>query len=250
MCRTDNNKMIFRVWLFFCIFSEGEVSHTYGPLDGSLYATVRTKKQETEVEAGPSNCSPGPGGVGSGAAVISSVHTVSMDSGISSAGNGLLNQPTPSYPDHHRALDELLNDMLLTVENIPDLKLDLGGGGGVGSSGVPHSADRAPQSSVDSRPSRGSDPEQDIPYHARQHSQPFTYGSVPAGGDNMLRAQPGLSSPSLVRKASFKGESSPSSASHVPVNGTVSPPPPSRDIRRSTSSHSVPTARSPDFHEG
>lgn len=231
--------------------NEAEVNHTYGPLDGSLYATVRTKKQETEVEAGPSNCSPGQGGVGSGAAVISSVHTVSMDSGISSAGNGLLNQPTPSYPDHHRALDELLNDMLLTVENIPDLKLDLGGGGGGSGSGGPHSATAADRalSSVDSRPSRGSDPEQDIPYHARQHSQPFTYGSVPSG-DTMLRAQPGLSSPSLVRKASFKGES-PSPSSHVPVNGTVSPPPPPpRDIRRSTSSHSVPTARSPDFHEG
>lgn len=171
-----------------------------------------------------------------------------MDSGISSAGNGLLNQPTPSYPDHHRALDELLNDMLLTVENIPDLKLDLGGGVGGSSGVVPHSAERTPQSSVDSRPSRGSDPEQDIPYHARQHSQPFTYGSVPAGGDSMLRAQPGLSSPSLVRKASFKGDTT--SASHVPVNGTVSPPPPIRDIRRSTSSHSVPTAGSPDFHEG
>lgn len=210
------------------------MSHTYGPLDGSLYATVRNKKQEAEVEAGPSNSSPGTN-VGGGTAVISSVHTVSMDSGISSAGNGLLNQPTPSYPDHHRALDELLNDMLLTVENIPDLKLDLGS---------PHSVqcDRA-QSSVDTRPSRGSDPDQDIPYHARQDSRPFTYGSVPTG-DTMLRAQAGLSSPSLVRKASFKSDSS----AHAPVNGTVSPPP--RDIRRSTSSHSVPTARSPDFHEG
>lgn len=178
--------------------SEGEVSHTYGPLDGSLYATVRGKKGEG-------------GSVSGGAgAVISSVHTVSMDSGISSAGNGLLNQPAPTALDHHRALDELLTDMLLTVENIPDL----------------------PPPSVDSRPPRAAD--LDIPYHARQDSRPFTYGSVPSG--DMLRAQSGLSSPSLVRKAS--------------TNGT----PQHRDVRRSNSSHSVPTppptTRSPDFHEG
>uniref|UniRef100_A0A1B6CBI1 SH2 domain-containing protein n=1 Tax=Clastoptera arizonana TaxID=38151 RepID=A0A1B6CBI1_9HEMI len=118
--------------------------------------------------------------------------------------------------------------LLMTAENIPDLKLDL--------DSPPHPArcDRA-QGSVDARPSRGADPE-DIPYHARQDSRPFTYGSVPAG-ETMLRAQAGLSSPSLVRKASFKSD--------PPVNGTVSPPP--REIRRSTSNHSVP---SPDFHEG
>lgn len=161
--------MLDWVCVFVCV-TDGEVSHTYGPLDGSLYATVRHKKGASE---------------GAGA-VISSVHTVSMDSGISSAGNGLLNQPTVAA---HRALDELLSDMLMTVENIPDLPPEA----------------RAP----------------DIPYHARQDSEPFTYGSV--GPGDMLRPQSGLSSPSLVRKT-------------IP--------------RRSNSSHSVPTARSPDFHDG
>ncbi|XP_075211677.1 focal adhesion protein tensin isoform X4 [Lycorma delicatula] len=172
--------------------NEGEVSHTYGPLDGSLYATVSKKQLEAAAAAGGSPGAVGCSGAASGGgAVISSIHTVSMDSGISSAGNGLLNPPT----DHHRALDELLNDMLLTVENIPDLK--------------PGDLDDCPH-------------QDDIPYHARQDSRPFTYGSVPT--DSML----GLSSPGLVRKASLKGDSP-------------------RDLRRSTS---VPSARSPDFHEG
>ncbi|KAG8311639.1 hypothetical protein J6590_038664 [Homalodisca vitripennis] len=202
------------------LVADGEVSHTYGPLDGSLYATVRSKKGEGVESAG--------GGGGAAAPVISSVHTVSMDSGISSAGNGLLTQPAPSYPDHHRALDELLSDMLLTVENIPDL---------------PAATAQTPAAApVDCRPSRTAD--HDIPYHARQDSRPFTYGSVPTG--EMLRAQAGLSSPSLVRKASFKGDSVASS----PVNGTSASVTLHRDVRRSNSSHSVPTARSPDFHEG
>lgn len=48
------------------LFSE-EVNHTFGPLDGSIYATVAKK----------SDLSPG---------AVSSPLTVSMDSGISSAG--------------------------------------------------------------------------------------------------------------------------------------------------------------------
>lgn len=48
--------------------------------------------------------------------------------------------------------------------------------------------------------------QQNIPYHAREHSQPFTYGSVAEAGSKggngtgMLKMQSGLSSPSLVRK--------------------------------------------------
>lgn len=164
--------------------------------------------------------------MGAPGAVISSVHTASMDSGISSAGNGLL-QPAP---DHHRALDELLSDMLLTVESIPD---------------PPAVENRTVRSAEldSSRTTRGAD--HDIPYHARQDSRPFTYGSVPTpspSGD-MLRAQSGLSSPSLVRKASFKD--TPVHV-HTHVNGVAN----HRDVRRSNSTHSVPVARSPDFHEG
>lgn len=42
--------------------------------------------------------------------------------------------------------------------------------------------------------------DEDIPYHARQTSQPFSYGATP----DMIKHQKLLSSPSLVRKASFK----------------------------------------------
>jgi hypothetical protein len=82
-------------------------AYTPGPLDGSLYATVSKKS--------PSGHSPSQPGV-------HSPHTVSMDSGISSAGNGGQAQATSATTnDHQKMLDQLLSDMLLTVENIPDL---------------------------------------------------------------------------------------------------------------------------------
>ncbi|XP_053621802.1 tensin-1 isoform X1 [Plodia interpunctella] len=68
----------------------GEAAHTFGPLDGSIYATV--------VRAGG-----GPG----------SPLSASMDSGISSAGR----RAAPSPPDE---LDALLGDMLRTVSALPD----------------------------------------------------------------------------------------------------------------------------------
>lgn len=42
-----------------------------------------------------------------------------------------------------------------------------------------------------------------IPYHAREHSKPFSYGNIPSTGADgkMLKMQSGLSSPSMVRKA-------------------------------------------------
>ncbi|XP_048483378.1 tensin-2 isoform X2 [Plutella xylostella] len=65
-------------------------AHTFGPLDGSIYATV--------VRAG---------------GVPSSPLSASMDSGISSAGR----RAAPSPPDE---LDALLGDMLRTVSALPD----------------------------------------------------------------------------------------------------------------------------------
>lgn len=44
----------------------------------------------------------------------------------------------------------------------------------------------------------------DIPYHARQTSQPFSYGAT----NDMIKHQK-LSSPSLVRKATMRGHTSP-----------------------------------------
>ncbi|KAJ0181854.1 hypothetical protein K1T71_002576 [Dendrolimus kikuchii] len=68
-----------------------EGTHTFGPLDGSIYATV---------------VRPGGGGP-------SSPLSASMDSGISSAGR----RAAPSPPDE---LDALLGDMLRTVSALPD----------------------------------------------------------------------------------------------------------------------------------
>ncbi|XP_046961886.1 tensin-1 isoform X2 [Vanessa cardui] len=67
-----------------------EAAHTFGPLDGSIYATV--------VRAGGGPSSP---------------LSASMDSGISSAGR----RAAPSPPDE---LDALLGDMLRTVRTLPD----------------------------------------------------------------------------------------------------------------------------------
>ncbi|XP_047516314.1 tensin isoform X3 [Pieris napi] len=68
----------------------GEAAHTFGPLDGSIYATV------VRASGGPS-----------------SPLSASMDSGISSAGR----RAAPSPPDE---LDALLGDMLRTVSALPD----------------------------------------------------------------------------------------------------------------------------------
>ncbi|XP_023717089.1 tensin-1 isoform X4 [Cryptotermes secundus] len=381
---------------------EAEVSHTYGPLDGSLYATISKKQQqelqhhqeqrqqlqvsreETPVRGAQQELAVG------GAAVIGSPHTVSMDSGISSAGNGLLLhkhnlhhsnsnntsnasstspppplsslnghagsllQPSPSASttttplspqDHHRALDELLNDMLLTVENIPDLppstsspygnrsfattrhvatlddlqppqpfqhhsppsvatcdvsslpstarsasgnippakQLNNGYGSNISAPGGGGDRTNVANTStvlddlVDVNYIDDTETDESIPYHARQDSRPFTYGAIPtspqqqtaSGGSTMLQMHPGLASPSLVRKASFRGgagtpKGSPvsstttlrqssliSSAQPSPpeefVDGDLSGVSPTRDYRYNNGATSP---RSPEFHDG
>lgn len=75
--------------------------------------------------------------------------------------------------------------MMLTVQSIPDLK---------------------PQRERDNFDNvRYIDEEEDknIPYHARQDSRPFSYGV----NSTMITESKGLSSPSLVRKASFNKSS-------------------------------------------
>lgn len=324
---------------------------------------------------------------GGGAAAIGSPHTVSMDSGISSAGNGLLlhkhhlnhsnsnntsnasstspppqtalnghagsllqaspstSTTTPLAPqDHHRALDELLNDMLLTVENIPDLPpsasspygnrsfattrhvatLDdlqpprqfqhrhsppsvatcdvinlpstarnippakqLKNGYGSDDISAPGGGDRTNVTNtstvlddlVDVNYIDDTETDENIPYHARQDSRPFTYGAIPtspqqqstSGGQTcstMLQMHQGLASPSLVRKASFRGGAGTSKGSPVSsmttlrqpshmssqpsppedfVDGDVSGVSPTRDYRYNNGSMSP---RSPEFHDG
>jgi len=219
-----------------------------------------------------------------------SVHTTSMDSGISSAGNGL--QPPSAEvtavgglsSENQRALDELLNDMLLTVEGIPDLKP---------SSAYQHHQTRALTKNDLQRPQRppsaGGDaryhaccpvsaaarqsvngrgreqartgslsgtspktsvstPNQDtaldeIPYHARQDSRPFTYSVIPH--DTMTHGQTSvLSSPGLVRKASFK---TPNGVA-VPVGGGMA----NGSTRTYNDYQRTPLdgTRSPEFFDG
>ncbi|XP_030754213.1 tensin-2-like isoform X3 [Sitophilus oryzae] len=181
-----------------------DVNHTFGPLDGSIYATIAKKPEIT--------------------GAVSSPLTVSMDSGISSAGHQqnanttassgspppTSAQPSPLTPeDQHRELDELLSDMMLTVQSIPDPKPS----GTVAASGS-STAGAHHQFSLDNvryideeeeKPAAGGyrreyqrEEEKDIPYHARENSKPFSYGI----NQDMIGESKGLSSPSLVRKAS------------------------------------------------
>ncbi|KAL1496975.1 hypothetical protein ABEB36_008015 [Hypothenemus hampei] len=174
-----------------------DVNHTFGPIDGSIYATIAKKPE----------LSPG---------AVSSPLTVSMDSGISSAGHQqnantnasgsppLTAQPSPLTPeDQHRELDELLSDMMLTVQNIPDLKPNHHGT----TAGREHQQDFSNVRFIDEEDSHNpygiidhqkDDEKEVIPYHARENSKPFSYGI----NQDMIGESKGLSSPSLVRKAS------------------------------------------------
>lgn len=63
--------------------------------------------------------------------------------------------------------------------------------------------------------------EDNIPYHAREHSQPFSYGNILPNGEpdpRMIKAQTGLTSPTLVRKAFNNRLSSTSSTSNLSYN--------------------------------
>ncbi|KAK5646403.1 hypothetical protein RI129_004867 [Pyrocoelia pectoralis] len=128
-----------------------------------------------------------------------------MDSGISSAGHQqnahtnastsppLTAQPSPLTPeDQHRELDELLTDMMLTVQSIPDVK--------------PRQSPSVTNGSFNLEHVKYIDEEEDknIPYHARQDSRPFSYG---VNSSMINESKGGLSSPSLVRKASFNKSS-------------------------------------------
>lgn len=78
--------------------------------------------------------------------------------------------------------------MMLTVQGIPDLKPQRQPGDDFGLENVRY---------IDE------EDDKNIPYHARQDSRPFSYGV----NSNMIGDNKGLSSPSLVRKASFNKSS-------------------------------------------
>lgn len=96
--------------------------------------------------------------------------------------------------------------MMLTVQSIPDLK--------------PQQRPIA-NDSFDLENVRYIDEEEEknIPYHARQDSRPFSYGV----NSNMIGDSKGLSSPSLVRKASFNKSNGDTRSKVQVYSGSKSP---------------------------
>lgn len=256
-CRGDATLDEIQEWISKFLVADitgREVSHIYGPLDGSLYASVA--KKASPVTAGT-------------ATTIGSPRTVSMDSGISSAENGLQNNnsnassasPAPaSSLDTQRAWDELLREMQITVESISDIappsmtrSATYAGPSAQRShsrqtvaahSTLPSSSAASGVSILDDLDSVAyiDDPEE-IPYHARQDSRPFTYGAAP--GPEMLRGQPGLSSPSLVRKASFGKSTSFDKFDKYDVNSWTLKSPKSEASWSNRSEHAWTTSTTP-----
>ncbi|XP_071518821.1 tensin-3 isoform X6 [Panulirus ornatus] len=275
----------------------GVVSHTLGPLDGSLYATVTKKRQPPPASPhspvsphAPSAYTPSPHGL------VNGRYAASIDSGIASsnsAGAAPVSPPTsdtsqtsgesrgtaaavttgrvgaggaPPLVDA-RQLDELLQGMLLDIQSIPDLRPGQTPAPDIDSircpdfSMAPKTEARpsvAPRSSgeaiihqygtqVPHSPVNGhsgstthdslldtslSTTAEDLPYHARTDSKPFSYGAVTSspllerrrtaseGGGEGVQAppspsihrrnsrealgqpRPGLESPRLVRRMS------------------------------------------------
>lgn len=101
--------------------------------------------------------------------------------------------------------------MMLTVQSIPDVKPS------------PTTSSSSKAASFDLDNVRFIDDEEDrnIPYHARQDSRPFSYGV-----DNAMiqDTSKGLSSPSLVRKASFNKSPSGGDPPLKKVQAQVYPP--------------------------
>ncbi|KAK3870859.1 hypothetical protein Pcinc_023954 [Petrolisthes cinctipes] len=280
------------------------VSHTLGPLDGSLYATV-TKKRHQPLPASPhSPLSPHALGPAHTHSPHASAHTpsphglvngryaASIDSGIASsnsagaapvspptsdtsqasgdsrgtaaavapgrAGSGVAGVSAPAAPPvvDARQLDELLQGMLLDIQSIPDLRpslttapdidsikcpdfttpcpppprmetrRDVGDGAPLHSPVNGYSGSTTQDSLLDTSMSTTDD----VPYHARTDSKPFSYGAITSsprlgrrrtsseGGEGQAPPSPsihrrdsretlhqhraGLESPRLVRRMS------------------------------------------------
>ncbi|CAH1962314.1 unnamed protein product [Acanthoscelides obtectus] len=137
--------------------------------------------------AGHHQAKPGSGGALGTTATTATLSSSSPPPASSSAGSS---HPSPSAAsgttteEQHRELDELLSDMLLTVQSIPDVQT---------TASRQHQARYGSQNHA----AASGEDEQGIPYHARQTSQPFSYGV----NATMIGDSKKLSSPSLVRKA-------------------------------------------------
>ncbi|XP_063612872.1 tensin-2-like isoform X7 [Penaeus indicus] len=261
----------------------GGVSHTLGPLDGSLYATVTKKRPQPPASphspvsphAPSATHTPSPHGL------VNGRYAASIDSGIASSNSAAAAPVSPPTSDTSRTsgesrgtaaaavtagrvgagvapppvdarqLDELLQGMLLDIQSIPDLrpsqtpapdidsircpdfsmapKTESRPSMTARSSGDASSAPPPPLSPVngfsgstthdsllDSSLSTTAD---EMPYHARTDSKPFSYGAV-------------TSSPLLGRRrtASEGGEGGPQ-------------PPPSPSIHRRNSRETLGQAR-------
>ncbi|XP_046398988.1 tensin-2 isoform X2 [Ischnura elegans] len=264
---------------------EEEVNHLTGPLDGSLYATI-SKSPTSPANAAAFEDSSRRARERAAPRQGANRRSRSMDPVFGGGETSAVEVAPPSYArsvgspelsvaEEHARLDELLGDMLQTVQNIPDLddaKVPSLKDGGPSSLPSPITEDGSDSRrreeelllsleedhhrhhSIGSREERvrrgrgegGGGPragEEDIPYHARQDSRPFTYGAVPervaerrrllareeedgGGGeeegeeagasdgccavDEDMRAKqqlpPGLQSPGLVRKVSSAGQ--------------------------------------------
>ncbi|XP_071450717.1 tensin-2 [Hetaerina americana] len=280
---------------------EEEVGHLSGPLDGSLYATVskspttspagdlETPRRKRSVgrdktststgggeDEGRAGSSAGSGRGGRGGRSMDPVFGVGGRGEISPAAYAAFGGSQDASPggvsEDHARLDELIGDMLMTVENIPDLadaaatpsptaatntarpraaveeeveELAVVEGMRRGEAALPSlEEERARGKARRGRGEGGAASaalvgEEDIPYHARQDSRPFTYGAVPErvaerrrllaeeeessgadrdwcgeeeeAADEMRTKQqqpPGLESPGLVRKVSSAGQRS------------------------------------------
>lgn len=88
--------------------------------------------------------------------------------------------------------------MMLTVQSIPDLKPQQPQQDNSASNNIGNNFDLENVRFIDQ-----DEEDKNIPYHARQDSRPFSYGV----NSNMINDSKGLSSPSLVRKASINKSS-------------------------------------------
>ncbi|XP_042863403.1 tensin-like isoform X6 [Penaeus japonicus] len=269
--------------LINCVTGVGGVSHTLGPLDGSLYATV-TKKRPQPPASPHSPVSPHAPSVThtpSPHGLVNGRYAASIDSGIASSNSAAAAPVSPPTSDTSRTsgesrgtaavavtagrvgagvapppvdarqLDELLQGMLLDIQSIPDLRPSQTPAPDIDSIRCPDFS-MAPKTesrpSVTSRSSAdtGSAPPpplspvngfsgstthdslldsslsttaDEMPYHARTDSKPFSYGAV-------------TSSPLLGRRrtASEGGEGG-------------AQPPPSPSIHRRNSRETLGQAR-------